>query len=147
MASINHKGIIKLHQTFQDSRKLYFLLELAQNGELWTHMSNEGVLGMEQARFLAAEILDMIDYCGNNNISHRDLKPSNILFDSNMHLKLADFGSGKKFKNTEEDEKSEEANKQSGGKRKKRLRRLNTFVGTVEYMAPEIINGTCVKNE
>lgn len=143
MTNINHWGIIKLHQTFQDARKLYFLLELAPNGELFTYMKNEGILDLEQGQFLTAEILSMIEHMGKRNISHRDLKPSNLLLDSNMRLKLADFGSSKEFKNEEEEkEKEEDITRQSGGTKKKQLRRMNTFVGTVEYMSPEIIKGT-----
>ena len=148
MTNINHWGIIKLHQTFQDARKLYFLLELAPNGELFTYMKNEGILDLEQGQFLTAEILSMIEHMGKRNISHRDLKPSNLLLDSNMRLKLADFGSSKEFKNEEEEkEKEEDITRQSGGTKKKQLRRMNTFVGTVEYMSPEIIKGTWRKNE
>lgn len=142
----DHPGVIKLHQTFQDARKLYFLLEFAQNGELHTYMNNEEVLHYKQAQFLAAEIVSMIEYLGNKKISHRDLKPSNLLFDEKMKLKLADFGSAKSFKDSAQElEKSE--TRQSGGFDKKNFQRKNTFVGTVEYMAPEVIQGLSTQNE
>ncbi|CAI2384762.1 unnamed protein product [Moneuplotes crassus] len=146
MTDINHVGIIKLYSTFQDSKNLYFLLELASNGELYTYMKNEEILQYKQAKFLAAEILSMIEYLKDQKISHRDLKPSNLLFDSRMRLKLADFGSAKSFLD-QEVQSDEVQNRQSGGSPTKRsIRRMNTFVGTVEYMAPEIIQGTCTMN-
>eukprot|EP00344_Euplotes_crassus_P004925 CAMPEP_0197017088 /NCGR_PEP_ID=MMETSP1380-20130617/79344_1 /TAXON_ID=5936 /ORGANISM="Euplotes crassus, Strain CT5" /LENGTH=109 /DNA_ID=CAMNT_0042444143 /DNA_START=309 /DNA_END=638 /DNA_ORIENTATION=+ len=55
-------------------------------------MKNEEVLQFAHARFLAAEILSMIEYLRSKKICHRDFKPSNLLFNSEMRLKLADFG-------------------------------------------------------
>jgi len=121
--------------------KLYFLQELAPNGELFTFMKNEEVLQFAHARFLAAEILSMIEYLRSKKICHRDFKPSNLLFNSEMRLKLADFGSAKSYKG-QEGNSEEDDNRQSGGSTSdKWIRRMNSFVGTVEYMAPEVIQG------
>lgn len=143
MLSLNHPNIIKLHQCFQDSNKLYFLMELAPYGELFSFMKNEGVLEFRHAQFFAAEIVNMIEYLHEHRISHRDLKPSNILFDSNMHLKLADFGAGKTFNISDETNEETGDDHQSGGskEKKKMIKRMNTFVGTCEYMSPESILG------
>lgn len=121
-------------------------MDLASNGELFTYMRNEGKLEYSQAKFLAAEIASMIEHMQDKNIAHRDLKPSNLLFDNNMRLKLVDFGSGKSFKNTDLNQKENTKN-DDAGKNGKELKRMNTFVGTCEYMSPEIIKGNCIKNE
>jgi serine/threonine protein kinase len=110
-------------------------------------MKNEGVLDYKVAQFLAAEIVNMLHYMQIHKIAHRDIKPANLLFDDFMHLKLIDFGSGKFFKNTDDQEVKVDEGRQSGGKNLKTFRRQNTFVGTVEYMAPEIIQGTWTGNE
>jgi 3-phosphoinositide dependent protein kinase-1 len=149
MLSLNHPGVIKLHQCFQDPKKLYFLMELAPYGELFSYMKNEGILEFAHAQFFAAEIINMIEYLHENKICHRDIKPSNLLFASDMHLKLVDFGSGKIFKNSDQTTEANVGDNQSGGsdENKKMIKRKNTFVGTCEYMSPEIILGKWVKNE
>ena len=50
---------------------------------------------MEQARFVAAEIVNILEYMHSKGVAHRDLKPSNFLIDENYHLKLIDFGTAK----------------------------------------------------
>ena len=117
-------------------------MDLASNGELFTYMKNEEILDNKPAQFLTAEIVNMIEHLQSNNVSHRDLKPSNLLFDNNMKLKLVDFGSGKFFKNSDVEIPESISRRQSGGKDIKTLKRMNTFVGTYEYMSPEIIDGT-----
>ena len=61
-----------------------------------------------------------VEYCHQNGIAHRDLKPENLLFDDNFNLKIADFGFATLL----------EGNDGSG--------KLNTFMGTESYMAPEL---------
>jgi len=149
LAELRHPGVIKLHQTFQDKLKLYFLVELAPNGELFTYMKNEGTIEYKEAQFLIAEIVNMLEYLQDNNISHRDIKPANLLFDSRMHLKLIDFGSGKFINSDEQYENRNLEGKQSGSSddNQSKLKRMNTFIGTLEYMSPEIISGKCIRNE
>ena len=47
------------------------------------------------ARFVSAEIVNILEYIHSKGITHRDLKPSNLLIDENFHLKLVDFGTAK----------------------------------------------------
>lgn len=62
-----------------------------------------------------------------------------------MHLKLIDFGSGKFYKD-QQVEQVDTTDAQSGTETNKEYQRMNTFVGTYEYMAPEIIQGQYVSN-
>lgn len=141
----DHPNIVKLHQCFHDPKNLYFVMEYVPNGELFTYMTNEGVLKYEVAQFLTAEMVSVIAYLQEQMLCHRDIKPGNIMFDTNMHLKIIDFGSGKSYKDMEVQKVSED-DKQSGSDDNKEIKRMNTFCGTYEYMAPEIIKGQYVSN-
>ena len=91
----DHPGIVRLYYTFQDERSLYFVLDLASNGELLGVLKSIGTFDEECTRFYGAQILDAIDYMHSRGVLHRDLKPENVLLDSHMHVKITDFGTGK----------------------------------------------------
>jgi len=55
----------------------------------------EGSLKIETAKFVAEEIINILEYMHSKGIAHRDLKPSNLMIDENYHLKLVDFGTAK----------------------------------------------------
>ncbi len=50
---------------------------------------------MELTKFMAAEVINILEYMHSMGICHRDLKPANLLLDDNYHLKLVDFGCSK----------------------------------------------------
>jgi len=83
-------------------------------------------------------------------IVHRDLKPGNVVLDNDMHIKLIDFATCKLF-NKALDYKAEKVYKMMQPKNPDNLAvpeastdRLNSLVGTEEYIAPETILGTGV---
>ena len=145
LMKVDHPNIIKLHQCFHDAKNLYFAMDWCTNGELFNYMTNEGVLDIKIAQFLAAELVNIITYLKEQNICHRDIKPGNILFDENMHLKLIDFGWGKFYKNEEYVNQEGSLTNSKAGKHNK-VTRQNTFIGTWEYMAPEIVEGIYISS-
>ena len=123
MKKISHPFIVKLHYAFQTPEKLYFVTDFLNGGELFYHLCNEVRFSEDRARFYAAEILLALDHLHENGIIYRDLKPENVILDSEGHIRLTDFGLSKlgiQSKNAQ----------------------TNTFCGTPEYLAPEIIKGT-----
>ena len=74
----------------------------------------------DRARFYASEMILALDYLHNMGVVYRDLKPENILIDSEGHIRLTDFGLSK------------------AGLREN-SNRTESFCGTPEYLAPEII--------
>ncbi|CCL99842.1 uncharacterized protein FIBRA_01866 [Fibroporia radiculosa] len=114
-----HPGIVRLHWAFQDEWSLYFVLDLARNGELQSRISRMGSLSTMCARFYAAQIVDALGYMHSKGVIHRDLKPENLLLDDAYRIKITDFGTGKIL--------------DSGAERTK------TFVGTAQYVSPELL--------
>jgi serine/threonine protein kinase len=123
-----HPFIVNLYYAFQDHEKLYLILEYASGGELFRHLELEKFFSEEVAAFYIAEIVLALDYLHNTvGVIYRDLKPENCLLNAEGHLLLTDFGLSKV---------AVPDPSTPGGSRCNSL-----GVGTIEYMAPEIIRG------
>lgn len=117
-----HPFVVKLFYAFQDHEKLYLILEYAQGGELFHHLAMERMFPEETACFYMAELVLALEHLHRDlGVVYRDLKPENCLLDSEGHLLLTDFGLSKVA--------TDDADK------------CNSFLGTVDYMAPEIVAG------
>ncbi|RSH92758.1 pkb-activating kinase-like protein [Saitozyma podzolica] len=125
-----HPGVIRLHSTFNDATSLYFVLDLASNGELLGFIRKYGSLDLISARYYAAQLIDTIEFMHERGVIHRDLKPENILLDDEMRLKITDFGSAKLQSKDGKDGK-EEAHADEGRKR--------SFVGSADFVSPEVL--------
>ncbi|KAI0093000.1 kinase-like domain-containing protein [Irpex rosettiformis] len=117
-----HPGIVHLHWTFQDEWSLFFVLDLARNGEIQSRISRLGSLSLACSRYYTAQLIDALEYMHNKGVIHRDLKPENLLLDDNFRLKLTDFGTGKIL---------------SSG-----VERSKTWVGTAQYISPELLDSS-----
>ncbi|KAI9748986.1 MAG: serine/threonine protein kinase psk1 [Lichina confinis] len=126
LESVNsHPFVVKLYYAFQDHEKLYLILEYAQGGELFTHLVVERMFSEDVAAFYMAEVILALEHLHRNvGIVYRDLKPENVLLDSDGHVLLTDFGLSKVAVD--------------GGDPDRRCR---SILGTVEYMAPEVVQG------
>jgi RAC serine/threonine-protein kinase len=118
---VKHPFIVGLNMAFQSREKLYFVLDYCAGGELFFHLGKLGKFKESRSRFYAAEIILAISYVHTLDIIYRDLKPENVLLDGTGHIRLTDFGLSK-----------EGISSSSSG--------ANSFCGTPEYLAPEILN-------
>ncbi|KAG1467551.1 hypothetical protein G6F56_004353 [Rhizopus delemar] len=134
LSKMNHPGIVKLYWTFKDNRSLYFVLDLAKSGELYTCIRRLAPFDLKTAQFYTAEILLAIGHIHNQGVIHRDIKPENILLDDNMHIKITDFGSAKILSDQATSEEENIAGSRS-------------FVGTAEYVSPELLSSEPVSKE
>jgi serine/threonine protein kinase len=123
LESVNrHPFVVKLYYAFQDHEKLYLILEYAQGGELFTHLAQERMFSESTASFYMAEMVLALDHLHRNlGVVYRDLKPENCLLDAEGHLLLTDFGLSKVAVDGDD--------------------HCRSMLGTVEYMAPEVIQG------
>ncbi|XP_016999321.2 ribosomal protein S6 kinase 2 beta [Drosophila takahashii] len=119
LADVGHAFIVRLHYAFQTPGKLYLILDFLRGGDLFTRLSKEVMFTEEDVKFYLAELALAMNHLHSLGIIYRDLKPENILLDEHGHIALTDFGLSKQ--------------PLDGSK-------TYSFCGTVEYMAPEIVN-------
>ncbi|KAI3379672.1 hypothetical protein SNEBB_001091 [Seison nebaliae] len=129
-----HPNIIKFFSSFQDESKLYFVLEYCEHGDVLRHLTKNGSFSYDCARFYAAELVSVVQYLQSKNIIHRDIKPENCLFNSSFHLLLTDFGSAKILTETVKNKPSGDSDKEDNFRERKA-----SFVGTAQFIAPEIL--------
>ncbi|CAN4122676.1 unnamed protein product [Withania somnifera] len=164
LVEVDSRCIVKLFYSFQDSNFLYLIMEYLPGGDIMTLLMREDVLSEDVARFYIAESILAIQSIHQHNYVHRDIKPDNLILDRNGHLKLSDFGLCKPLESKYssillEDEDLTNAESingtegHSGGDRAswpmpkeqiqqwKRNRRALAYstVGTLDYMAPEVL--------
>ena len=121
MYNINHPYSVKLVNHFEDNEKLYLIMELAPNGNLYNLIQNnikEKVKNMALIKKLIVQSIEIIKYLHSKNIVYRDIKPENLLLDNDYNIKLCDYGWATYF---------------TPGKF------LTVYCGTPEYVSPEVI--------
>ncbi|KAI9674154.1 MAG: 3-phosphoinositide dependent protein kinase-1 [Caeruleum heppii] len=138
-----HPGVVRLYFTFQDERSLYFVLDIASNGELLGVLKRMGTFDEDCTRYYGAQILDTIDYMHSRGVIHRDLKPENVLLDHAMHVKITDFGTAKILdppRPRAQDQANDGGIPLAGDPLDgSETDRAISFVGTAEYVSPELL--------
>lgn len=151
LATSNHPFIVTLYHSFQSEDYLYLCMEYCSGGEFFRALQTRPgkCIPEDEARFYAAEVTAALEYLHLMGFIYRDLKPENILLHQSGHIMLSDF----------------DLSKQSGPGGKPTMImgkngastsslptidtksciadfRTNSFVGTEEYIAPEVIKGS-----
>uniref|UniRef100_A0A3P9GZ39 Ribosomal protein S6 kinase n=1 Tax=Oryzias latipes TaxID=8090 RepID=A0A3P9GZ39_ORYLA len=112
--------LVTLHYAFQTDTKLHLILDYVNGGELFTHLVQRVRFKEQEVALYSGEIVLALEHLHALGIVYRDLKLENVLLDSNGHIVLTDFGLSKEFDQAE---------------------RAFSVCGTIEYMAPEIVEG------
>jgi serine/threonine protein kinase/Tol biopolymer transport system component len=135
IASLNHPHICTLHDTGHQDEIEFLVMEYVE-GETLAQRLLKGALALEQVLQYAVEIADALDKAHRKGITHRDLKPGNIML-TKSGTKLLDFGLAKLK------QKVAPANVPLSElpTAKDPLTAEGSIVGTMQYMAPEQLEG------
>lgn len=122
LALLDHPYVLRLVKTFETKKSVYMLTELITGGQLFMHTNRRmGVLSRKQAQFYVSSLVIILEYLHELGVAYRDLKPENVMLDDRGYLKLVDFGLAKKLDTS--------------------TMRTYSVVGTLFYLAPEIVRG------
>lgn len=117
---LKHEHVVGFVESFMDKRYIYIVQALCTNGTLGQIMIQRQRVLVPECRYCVFQILKGIDYIHRKGIVHRDLKVANILVDSNMQMKICDFGLAILERNAHLE--------------------ADILCGTTNYLAPEVIN-------
>ncbi|KAG1655064.1 putative serine/threonine-protein kinase [Nymphon striatum] len=117
----HHSFIVKCQFFWQSKKHLFIVSDFIEHGELLTMWKEHGKFPENIVKLFIAELAIALDFLHNAGVIYRDLKMENILLDSDGHVQLIDFGLAKWLHHGD---------------------RARTICGTIQYMAPEILNMT-----
>mmetsp|Transcript_31401 Transcript_31401/g.80144 ORF Transcript_31401/g.80144 Transcript_31401/m.80144 type:complete len:717 (-) Transcript_31401:642-2792(-) len=154
LTTVDHPFLPTLYCTIQTDTHLHFVMEFCDGGELYGLLNSQPKKRLKEAhvRFYVAEVLLALQYLHLLGYVYRDLKPENILLHHTGHVLLTDFdlSYGKGVTQPKVERKPDgRSYKTKSGKvvtmedyvlLAEPQARANSFVGTEEYLAPEVIN-------
>nr|AML77598.1 putative LOV domain-containing protein [Dipsacus asper] len=147
---LDHPFLPALYASFQTKTHVCLITDYCPGGELFLLLDRQPtkVLKEDAVRFFAAEVVVALEYLHCQGIIYRDLKPENVLIQSSGHVTLTDFDlscltSCKPQLLIPEinEKKKNQKGQQNPIFMAEPMRASNSFVGTEEYIAPEIITG------
>lgn len=122
LARLNHPNITHLYAFIPKGDTYWMVMEYVEGKTLEEWLKIHGSFDEKTACSILCQILDGLAHAHQKGIIHRDLKPANVMISSEGEVKIMDFGIAR-IKNSQ------------------RLTQLGKSVGTIEYMAPEQIQG------
>jgi len=122
LALLNHPNIVTIHDYGEEGGQGYIVMELVEGSSLAEQLP----LAPERAIGIVLQICDALSYAHQQGIVHRDIKPGNVLIDRSGKVKVTDFGL---------------ARMAGDGARGWTLTAPDRALGTLYYMAPEVLRG------
>jgi len=118
---LNHANIVKVIDVVEKEDVVHIILEYCPK-ELFDYIVATKRMKEEEGRRIFRQLVAALEHCHENGVVHRDLKPENVLLDSNLNVKLADFGLSSEW--------------HEGGV-------LTESCGSPNYAAPELLTKHC----
>ena len=125
-ASLEHPGIVPIHEVGERDGKCYFSMKFVEGGQL-EEVVRRAPISIRQAAELIAKVARTVHYAHEHGILHRDIKPGNILLDGKGEPHLTDFGLARLLQT------------------ESTVTRTREVLGTPSYMAPEQAVGNNTK--
>ncbi|XP_020099028.1 phototropin-1B-like [Ananas comosus] len=147
---LDHRFLPTLYASFQTKTHICLITDYCLGGELFLLLERQPlkVLREDAVRFYAAEVIVALEYLHCQGIIYRDLKPENIMLQRDGHIVLTDFDLSCLTSCKPELLLPDSVDKKKHSKGRippvfvaEPMRALNSFVGTEEYIALEIITG------
>jgi serine/threonine protein kinase len=135
IASLNHPHICTLHDIGKQDGIDFLVMEYLE-GETLAQRLQRGALPLEQVLQYAMEISDALDKAHRKGVTHRDLKPGNIML-TKSGTKLLDFGLAK----LKQEAAPANVSLSDLPTENDPLTAQGTMLGTLQYMAPEQVEG------
>lgn len=129
-ASLDHPNVVPLFDAGEKDGRLYIAMRFVTGTDLKKVIDEEGALAPERVASIIKQVASALDQAHAAGLVHRDVKPPNVLITPfgegarrREHAYLTDFGITKR------------SGSQTG------LTQTGAFVGTIDYIAPEQIEG------
>ena len=122
---IDHPNIIKFKEVFKVNKpfkELNLIMEYANGGDISKKIKEQMPKHFEEKLLIDwfTQLCSALQYIHDKKIIHRDIKPANIFLNDLGQIKLGDFGVSKNLES---------------------LKMATTFIGSMNYLAPEIVEG------
>jgi len=120
LQQLRHPHVIRLYELIDTPTDIFMVMEYVPGGELFDYIVQKSRLHENEARRFFQQIVSGVEYCHQNMVCHRDLKPENVLLDTNLHVKIADYGLSNLMRDGDF---------------------LKTSCGSPNYASPEVVSG------
>ncbi len=128
IAQLDHINILPIYEYGEQNGLAYLVTPYLEGGSLRDLLAKRAPLSTQEALIYTEQAAAALQYAHTHNIVHRDVKPGNMLFHADGRLVLVDFGIARIMHNTDENIEST-------------LTSTGQFLGSVNYMAPEMVRG------
>ncbi|GHO84293.1 serine/threonine-protein kinase [Dictyobacter formicarum] len=130
IAQLDHVNILPIYEYAEQDGLAYLVMPYLKGGSLRTLLEKQGRLSPLEAFKYIEQAGSALQYAHEHNIVHRDIKPGNMLFHADGRLVLVDFGIARITRDSSVSNLSDPS-----------LTAVGQFLGSVEYMAPEMVQG------